>query len=68
MIMARAFAELSSCRVNGLGIGPIPWTAMVEWARYHNLTREITTHLINVLRFADDAWIRRETARLKAKT
>lgn len=27
----RAFWELTSCRQYGMGVGPIPWTAIKEW-------------------------------------
>lgn len=28
----RAFQELQTCRPVGMGMGPIPWTAIQEWA------------------------------------
>lgn len=35
-----AFLELSSCRQIGYAPGPIPWTAVQEYARTHGLDEE----------------------------
>lgn len=51
-----------------MSIGPIPWTAMVEWARHHDLTRQVTDHLINVLRRVDQETLRREAVKIKSRT
>jgi hypothetical protein len=32
-----AFRELSSCRPSGFGIGPIPFTAIVEYSKIYNV-------------------------------
>lgn len=66
-IMVRAYSELSSCRNVGMGIGPIPWTAMLEWCRHHNLRRDVSNHLINVLRLVDADTLRKAAERAKAK-
>lgn len=50
-----------------MGIGPIPWTAMIEWCRHHDLRRDITDHLIAVLRFVDNETLLREAAKAKSK-
>lgn len=63
--MARAYVELSTCRSVGFGIGPIPWLAMLEWARHHELDREVTEHLITVLRIIDAETLRRAAERSK---
>jgi hypothetical protein len=66
-IMCRAYVELSTCRSNGMSIGPISWLAMVEWARYHELDRHITDHLIRVLRLVDAETLRRAAERVNEK-
>lgn len=59
-IMVRAYAELSTCRTSaGMGLGPVSWVAMIEWARYHDLDREVTDHLIHILRMVDTEMLRR---------
>jgi len=32
-----AFHALSSCRNFGMSVGPIPWTAIAEYAGFHNV-------------------------------
>jgi len=32
-----AFFEISTCRSTGMGIGPIPFTSVVEYARIYNI-------------------------------
>lgn len=34
----RAFLDLSTTRQIGMGAGPIPWTAINEWAARHGVT------------------------------
>lgn len=34
----RAFVELHSCRSFGMGLGPIPWTAVRAWASEHGVS------------------------------
>lgn len=64
-ILCRAYSELSTCRSVGFSMGPIPWTAMLAWAEHHNLEREVTDHLINVLRVVDAETLRRAAARAR---
>lgn len=33
-----AFNDLSGTRAIGIGLGPIPWTAIDAWARRHRVT------------------------------
>jgi hypothetical protein len=61
--MVRAYSELSSCRSIGMSLGPIPWTAMVQWCAYHNLDRGVANHLIRVLRLVDQETLRRVAER-----
>jgi hypothetical protein len=67
MIMVRAYKELSTCRSFGWGLGPIPWLAMLEWCRYHQLKPHVTDHLIHVLQLVDAETLRRERERAKSK-
>jgi hypothetical protein len=64
-IMVRAYSELSTTRAFGMSLGPIPWTAMVQWCEYHDLERPVATHLIEVLRYIDADTLRRDAERQK---
>lgn len=67
MIMLRAYVEVSSCRSVGFGLGPIPWTAMVDWCVWHRLERDVANHVIKVLRLVDQETLRRQAADNRAK-
>jgi hypothetical protein len=49
----RAWGDLSTCRPIGMAVGFIPWTAIIEWARFHGLDREATQILVDVIRKLD---------------
>ena len=53
-----AFWELSTCRQIGMGVGPIPWTAMLDYARYMELDWEQTEDLLYIVRKMDDAFLK----------
>ncbi len=44
-------------------MGPIPWTAMIDWCEYHGMGRDTTDHLVNVVRRVDSIYIRRANAK-----
>lgn len=45
---------LESCRPLGFGdVGPIPYTAILAWAEFQQLDRELTTMLIDVIHHLD---------------
>ena len=47
-----AFRELGSCRVNGMGVGPIPFTSIMEYARLYNV--EDAEEFLYLMRVMDD--------------
>lgn len=49
----RAWADLSTCRPIGMTVGPIPWTAIVQWAEFHDLDRDAAGILVHVIRQLD---------------
>jgi len=53
-----AFVVLSSCRQSGMGIGPIPWTAIQRYAEVHGFDEEETWLVHGVTRHLDDIFIR----------
>jgi hypothetical protein len=58
-----AWAELSTCRPIGMAVGPIPWTAIIAWARFHGLDREATGVLVTVIRRLDNDRAERDASK-----
>lgn len=50
-----AFAELGTCRQIGSGIGPIPFTSILEYAAFYNV--EDFEEFIYLIRQMDSAYI-----------
>lgn len=53
-----AFIELSTCRDHGMGIGPIPWTAVDRYAERHGFRGDGFSYLLKMVRAMDDAFIK----------
>lgn len=49
----KAFQELNSCRQFGFGEGPIPWSAMSDWAYAHGLDEEQREDMFYLVRQLD---------------
>jgi hypothetical protein len=65
-----AFFDLSTCRSIGMSLGPIPWTAIVEYADIVGLepsNRELFVFVIRELDAAYLAWQAQEMERTKTK-
>lgn len=60
-----AFRELSSCRVNGMGLGPIPFTSIIEYARIFKV--DDFEEFLYIIRRMDDAVLEIEAAKAKGK-
>ena len=56
-----AFYELSSCRVSSMALGPIPFTAIVEYARLFDLSEFEDFHYY--IRAMDNALLKLEAER-----
>src|SRR5690606_27660978 len=52
-----AYVELDSCRPFGLGPGPIPWTAVEQYAQLLGFDREQTEDLHHHVRAMDRAYL-----------
>ena len=64
-----AFTELSTCRQSGMSMGPIPWSAVNEYAKRYNYSGEGFDYLVRMVRALDDTFLaydRAETARKRA--
>jgi hypothetical protein len=53
----RAFQDLNTCRSYGMGPGPIPWTAIEQYARADRLNADDSWVLHNVIRQLDNVWL-----------
>lgn len=58
-----AWHDLGTCRMIGMAVGPIPWTAIVTWCDFHELDRESAMILIHVIRQLDNERAEREASR-----
>lgn len=61
-----AFRELSTCRNNGMGIGPIPFTAIVEYTKLGYVESEDFEEFLYCIRVMDKTLLDLETAKSKA--
>lgn len=52
-----AFLDLTTCRSYGTGEGPIPWTAIRDWAAYNGLSAYQTDDLFYMVREMDNAYL-----------
>ena len=52
-----AFVELSTDRPIGMGIGPIPWTAIDLYAWRHGFSGDGFDYLLYMVRALDDAFL-----------
>lgn len=51
-----AYIDLATCR-GGMGDGPIPWTAAMDWARFHRLSRDQTEDFWFIISRMDEWWL-----------
>lgn len=52
-----AFNELTTCRSIGMGVGPIPWTVIQEFADREGLDGEERACLLYLIRSMDNAYL-----------
>jgi hypothetical protein len=60
-----AFRELSSCRPQGLGLSPIPFTAIVEYSRLFDVGD--FEDFLWIIRKMDDCYLNLEAKKSKPK-
>lgn len=66
-ILREAYVNLSTERSLGFMAGPIPWTAMVRWARLHQLSVPMTKHFVQVISLVDADFMRKQQRRMETK-
>ena len=54
-VMREAYADLDTCRNAGMGFGPIPWTAIREYAEFEDMDNDTTSLFIRLVRMMDAA-------------
>ena len=54
----QAFTDLNTSRELGMAEGPIPWTAVDQWATRHHIVGEEFDRLVLVLRGIDAAYLK----------
>lgn len=67
IIYIDAFFELSTCRDYSNGVGPIPWLAIVEFARYHEMSIRMTEHFVAVMREMDAVYLKHQQHEFERK-
>ena len=53
----KSFYDLSTCRINGMGMGQIPWRDIISYASWYNLEKDITEAFVDIIREMDTAYI-----------
>lgn len=61
-----AYQELGTCRDIGMGLGPIPFTAIIDYARVYDITGEEFLDFHYIIRKMDRAQLEWESRRQKA--
>jgi len=63
----KAFFDLSTCRQSGMGLGPIPWHIIVQYAKFYQLEEDVTEAFIDVIREMDTAFLEKNQPQDKPK-
>lgn len=66
-IYFQAFMDLNTCRSTGWSAGPIPWSAVQDYAITFGLDSEQTADLHYHIRMMDQAFLKRLDAKSKNK-
>lgn len=61
----KAFFELSTCRSIGMDIGPVPYTAISEYANRHGMNNDVFPILLTFIRGMDNAYIKWQESKRK---
>lgn len=63
----KAFQDLSSDRDVGMGVGPIPWSAMSTWGARNHIRGDDFERLVLVLRGLDSIYMDKQSKKSKGK-
>ena len=56
----KAFAELTTCRSTGMGVGPISWEVIVKYGAFHGLDSELIQPFIDIIMGLDALYLERQ--------
>lgn len=62
----RCFMDCSTCRAIGMGVGPIPWESVMQWASLNGMESDDADAMWRVITIADSEYL--ERANEKAQT
>jgi hypothetical protein len=64
-----SFAKLTSCRPQGFGVGPIPWTAVSQFCRDYHIEDEDREDFEELIAKMDEAYLKyyRDKAEVERK-
>ena len=60
-----SFYDLSTCRMSGMVIGPIPYTAIVDYIRFWGIDSVSAKLLIEVVRALDTVYMKHVNSKKK---
>lgn len=63
-----AFTDLSTCRQIGMSVGPIPYTAIIEYSRVHGFDYETSQLLLRYISEMDSAYLRYQYKKVDSET
>lgn len=62
------YLDLNSCRPIGMGEGPIPWSAMMEYCMVHGIAGELLDDFMYIIRHLDNEIQAYKAAKREAET
>ncbi len=63
----KAFQDLSSDRDVGMGIGPIPWSAMSAWADRNGIRGDNFERFVTIIKGMDTVFVEHSSKKSKGK-
>lgn len=61
----KAFYDLSTCRQAGMGLGPIPWRDIKEYALFYKLDDDIIEAFVDIIMDMDRAYLEMKSEELE---
>lgn len=64
----KSFHDLSTERSIGMGLGPIPWSKIVEYADWYGLEPDVIEAFVDIIRTVDVAYLKYNADEQKKNT
>ena len=68
MFYLNAFNNLSTCRQIGMGLGPIPWDKIRDYALHVKLSPPIMDMFIQIIRYMDNAYLKEQSKKINLQS